>query len=126
MTDVGLVLCTWLAKSTERPPNVMRQIVDETTIWNNSGAIDILRLYTLYNLILPTFGMSCQTTLNLQQVKTYFVRFLKPIYLNWRIYNIKPVYYVWNVFDLYGLRIYFNCVLNGKRLGAISVELGAI
>ena len=26
--------------------------------------------------------------------KDIFARFLKPIYLNWRIYNIKPVYYV--------------------------------
>jgi len=47
---------------------------------------------------LPGCGTSCQTTLNSQQVKTYSVRFLKPIYLNWRIYNFKPVYYVWNVF----------------------------
>jgi len=71
---------------------------------------------------LPGCRMSCQTTLKMQQVKTYFVRFLKPIYLNWRIYNIKPVYYVWNVFDLYELRICFNCVLNVKHLRAISVE----
>ena len=25
---------------------------------------------------------------------THFVRFFKPIYLNWNIYNFKPVYYV--------------------------------
>jgi len=36
--------------------------------------------------------------------------------------NFKPVYYVWNVFDLYELRICFNCVLNVKRLRAISVD----
>jgi len=71
---------------------------------------------------LPACGTSCQTTLNSQQVKTYFVRFLKPIYLNWCIYTNKPVYYVWNVFDLCEVRICFNCVLNVKRLGAISVE----
>jgi len=72
----------------------------------------------------PGCGMSCQTTLNSQQVKTYFVTFLKPIYLNWFLYNIKPVYYVWNVFDLYVLRICFNCVLNVDhlRVRAISVE----
>ena len=64
-------------------------------------------------------GTSCRTTLNLQQVKTYFVRFLKPIYLNWRIYIIKQVYYEWNVFDLFELRICFNCVLDVKRLRAI-------
>ena len=49
---------------------------------------------------LPDCGTSCRITLNSQQVKTYFVSFLKSIYLNWRIYNIKPVYYVWNEFDL--------------------------
>ena len=36
---------------------------------------------------LPGYGTRCQTTLNFQQVQTYFARFLKPIYLNWRIYN---------------------------------------
>jgi len=35
--------------------------------------------------------------------------FLKPIYLNWHIYNFKPVYYVWNVVELYELRMYFKC-----------------
>ena len=30
----------------------------------------------------PGCGTSCQTTLNMQQEKTYFVSFLKPIYLN--------------------------------------------
>ena len=42
----------------------------------------------------PGCGTRCKITLNPQQVKTYFVRFLKPIYLNWRIYNFKPIYYV--------------------------------
>jgi hypothetical protein len=50
---------------------------------------------------LPGCSTSCQITLNSQQVETYFVRFLKHICLNWRIYDFKPVYYVWNVFDLY-------------------------
>ena len=70
---------------------------------------------------LPGCGTCCQTTLNSQQVKTHFVRFLKPIYLNWRIYNIKPVYYVWNIFDLYGLRMCFDSVLRVKRIRAISI-----
>ena len=33
-------------------------------------------------------GTICQTVLNLQQVKKYVVRFLKPTYFNYRIYNI--------------------------------------
>ena len=37
---------------------------------------------------LPGYGTIWQTALNSRQVKTYFVRFLKPIYWNWRIYNI--------------------------------------
>ena len=75
-----------------------------------------------YNYQPPGYGTSCQTTYSSQQVETYFVRFLKPIYLNWRIYNIKTVYYIWNVFDLYELRICFNCVFSVKRIRAISVE----
>jgi len=61
-------------------------------------------------------------TTHTQQIKTYFVRFFKPIHLNWRIYNIKPVSYVWNVFKLYEFRICFNCVSNVNRLRAILVE----
>ena len=70
---------------------------------------------------LPGCETSCQTTLNSQQVDTYFVRFLKSIHLNWRIYNIKTVYYVRNVFELYELRICFNYVLNVKRHRVIKV-----
>jgi len=53
-----------------------------------------VRTEILQNISSQAVERVVKTTLNSQQVKTYFVRFLKPIYLNWRIYNIKPVYYV--------------------------------
>jgi len=37
---------------------------------------------------LAACGTICQITLNLQQAKIYIVKFLKLIYINWRIYNI--------------------------------------
>jgi len=42
----------------------------------------------------PRLWNELASHIKLEQVEKYFVRFLKPIYLNWRIYNIKPVYYV--------------------------------
>ena len=81
---------------------------EHITLWGYQKAIQQCTERNPSEHQLSGCGTSCQTTFNSQQIKTNFVRFLKPIDLIWRIYKFKLVYYVWNVFDLYELRICFN------------------
>jgi len=39
--------------------------------------------------------------LNSQQIKTYFVRFLQPIHLNWRSYNFLNQFIMYEIYLIY-------------------------